>query len=101
MTRDSTARTCRTFPIGVELCVDTASGDEVGMGSTFDDLTLVENQHRSVALPPMSLLFALAETADATDYDQTLLPIAIGIGVIALASAAITAWIVTPAGNHN
>lgn len=44
----------------------------------------------------MTLLFALAETADATDYDQTLLPIAIGIAVIALAYAAIATWMVTP-----
>ncbi|MCH7845899.1 MAG: hypothetical protein IH850_08715 [Acidobacteria bacterium] len=44
----------------------------------------------------MSLLFAFAETAEATDYDETLLAIVIGMTVIALAYAAIAAWIVTP-----
>lgn len=44
----------------------------------------------------MSLLIALAETADVTDFDETLLPITIAFGVIALAYAAIAAWIVTP-----
>ncbi len=71
------------------------------MGSTFGDLALVENQHRSIALSPMSLLFALAETADATDYDETLLAIVIGMTVIALGSAAIAAWLVTPASDHD
>jgi len=49
----------------------------------------------------MSLLLALAETAEATDYDETLLPIVIGMTVIALGYAAIAAWLVTSASNHN
>ncbi len=49
----------------------------------------------------MSLLFALAETTEATDYDETLLPIVIGMTVIALGYAAIAAWLVTPASDHD
>ncbi len=49
----------------------------------------------------MSLLFALAETTDVTDYDETLLVFVIGITVIALAYAAIAAWLVTAASNQD
>ena len=42
------------------------------------------------------LILALSEATDVTDYDETLLPIAIGILVIALLYAAIATWMVTP-----
>ena len=48
----------------------------------------------------MFIFIGLAETANETDYDETLLPIAIALGVIALAYAAIAAWIVTPKIDH-
>ena len=48
----------------------------------------------------MLFIIGLAETANETDYDETLLPIAIALGVIALAYAAIAAWIVTQKIDH-
>jgi hypothetical protein len=50
----------------------------------------------------MFLLLRLAEEATgATDYDETLLPIAIGFLVVALLYAAIATWIVTPSSGHH
>jgi len=49
---------------------------------------------------PHMLIAALAETADATDYDETLLPVAILLLVVALVSAAVATWIVTPRRDH-
>ncbi len=45
------------------------------------------------------LLLILAEEA-ATDYDETLLPIAMGLAIVALVYAAVAAWIVTPKSDH-
>ncbi len=75
------------------------AGHEDGGGIVTRDSTA--RTRSSVALPPMSLLFALAETTDATDYDETLLVFVIGITVIALGYAAIAAWLVTPASDHD
>lgn len=48
----------------------------------------------------MFLLLA-EEATEATDYDETLLPIAIAFLVLALLYAAIATWIVTPSsGDH-
>lgn len=44
------------------------------------------------------ILVLVEEAGHATDYDETLLPVAIGLTVIALAYAAIATWIVTPKG---
>ena len=44
----------------------------------------------------MPLLLRFAEDTHATDYDETLLPVAIALSVIALVYAAVAAWIVTP-----
>jgi hypothetical protein len=47
------------------------------------------------------LVLALSEATDATDHDETLLPIAIGFLVVALLYAAIATWIITPSsGDH-
>jgi len=46
----------------------------------------------------MLMLTLLEEAGHGTDYDETLLPVAIGLTVIALAYAAIATWIVTPKG---
>lgn len=42
----------------------------------------------------------IEEAAHATDYDETLLPFAVGVGLIALVYAAVATWIVTPKGEH-
>jgi hypothetical protein len=42
----------------------------------------------------------IEEAAHATDYDETLLPIAIGVALIALAYAVVATWIVTPKSEH-
>lgn len=49
----------------------------------------------------MDVFFALAEAAAATDYDETLLPVAIGLAVVALLYAAVATWIVTPKGGEH
>lgn len=47
------------------------------------------------------MMLALAEEAGhATDYDETLLPIAIAFVAIALVYAIVAAWIVTPKAGH-
>ena len=48
----------------------------------------------------MLSLVVIEEVAHATDYDETLLPIAIGVALIGLGYAAVATWIVTPKGEH-
>lgn len=57
---------------------------------------------RGYAAATMHLFFALAEAAtETTDYDETLLPIALGLAVVALVYAAVATWMVTPKGDDH
>ncbi len=69
--------------------------------SRIPDL-LADGSRRTGSIAAMFLLLRLAEEATgATDYDETLLPIAIGFLVVALLYAAIATWIVTPSSGHH
>jgi len=47
------------------------------------------------------MILLLSEgAATAADYEDTLVPIAFALAVIALAYAAVATWIVTPKGDH-
>lgn len=61
---------------------------------------MAAGNRRTGSIAAMFLLLA-EEATEATDYDETLLPIAIGFLVLALLYAAIATWIVTPSsGDH-
>jgi hypothetical protein len=46
------------------------------------------------------MFLAVAEEVQATDYDETLLPIAVGLLVVALLYAVVAAWVVTQKARH-
>lgn len=69
---------------------------------SYEPDLLADGSPRTGSITAMFLMLRLTEEAtEATDYDETLLPIAIGFLVVTLLYAAIATWIVTPLSAHH